>query len=121
MVKQLKQRYNYKGRAYTLSELRKFIRFDGVGNIFGSLCVTTKNGISVKLVFVHNRNKKSECLYLLSTDCSLSATVSMPWSAIPPLYLPDISFWNGYAVTVMTRRPLRELVRMQHKILDTLK
>ena len=72
MVKQLKQRYNYKGRAYTLPELRKFIRFDGAGNIFGSLCVTTKNGIPVKIVFVRNRNKKSECLYLLSTDCSLS-------------------------------------------------
>ena len=72
MVKQLKQRYNYKGRAYTLPELQKFIRFDGAGNIFGSLCVTTKNGIPVKIVFVRNRNKKSECLYLLSTDCCLS-------------------------------------------------
>lgn len=26
----------------------------------------------MKIVFVRNRNKKSECLYLLSTDCSLS-------------------------------------------------
>ena len=74
MVKQLKQRYNYKGRKYTLSELQKFVRFNSVGNIFGSLCVTTKNGIPVKIVFVRNRNKKSECLYLLSTDCSLSDT-----------------------------------------------
>ena len=72
MVKQLKQRYNYKGRAYTLPRLRKFVRFNGARNIFGSLCVTTKNGIPVKIVFVRNRNKKSECLYLLSTDCSLS-------------------------------------------------
>ena len=72
MVKQLKQRYNYKGRKYTLPELQKFVRFDGARNIFGSLCVTTKNGIPVKIVFVRNRNKKSECLYLLSTDCSLS-------------------------------------------------
>ena len=72
MVKQLKQRYNYKGRTYTLPELQKFVRFDGARNIFGSLCVTTKNGILVKIVFVRNRNKKSECLYLLSTDCSLS-------------------------------------------------
>ncbi len=31
MVKQFKQRCNYKGRAYTLPELRKFIRFDGQG------------------------------------------------------------------------------------------
>lgn len=72
MVKQLSQRYNYKGKAYTLPELRKFVTFDGARNIFGSLCVTTKNGIPVKIVFVRNRNKKSECLYLLSTDCSLS-------------------------------------------------
>lgn len=72
MVKQLKQRYNYKGRNYTLPELQKFVCFDGARNIFGSLCVTTKNGIPVKIVFVRNRNKKSECLYLLSTDCSLS-------------------------------------------------
>lgn len=72
MVKQLSQRYNYKGKAYTLPELRKFVTFDGARNIFGSLCVTTRNGIPVKIVFVRNRNKKSECLYLLSTDCSLS-------------------------------------------------
>ena len=72
MVKQLNQRYIYKGMAYTLPELRKFVRFDGGRNIFGSLCVTTKNGIPVKIVFVRNRNKKSEVLYLLSTDCSLS-------------------------------------------------
>ena len=72
MVKQLKQRYNYKGRKYTLPELQKFVCFDGARNIFGSLCATTKNGIPVKIVFVRNRNKKSECLYLLSTDCSLS-------------------------------------------------
>ena len=72
MVKQLNQRYYYKGRMYTLPELQKFVRFDSMRNIFGSLCVTTKNGIPVKIVFVRNRNKKSECLYLLSTDCSLS-------------------------------------------------
>lgn len=72
MVKQLKQRYIYRGKSYTLPELRKFVRFEGARNIFGSLCVTTKKGIPVKIVFVRNRNKKSECLYLLSTDCNLS-------------------------------------------------
>ena len=71
MVKQLKQRYLYKGRAYTLQDLRKFVRFESGKNIFGSLIVTTKTGIPVKIVFVRNRNKKSECLYILSTDCSL--------------------------------------------------
>lgn len=88
MVKQLKQRYTYKGRHYTLSELQKFVRFNNVGNIFGSLCVTTKNGIPVKILFVRNRNKKSECLYLLSTDCSLSDTEIVRiygnrWSIMP--------------------------------------
>lgn len=72
MVKQLKQRYNYQDKAYTLPELRRLVRFDNNKNIFGSIIVTTKTGIPVKIVIVRNRNKKSECLYLLSTDCSLS-------------------------------------------------
>ena len=74
MVKQLKQRYTYKGQKYTLHELKRMVRFEGARNIFGSLVVTTKTGIPVKIVFVRNRNKKSECLYLLSTDVSLSDT-----------------------------------------------
>ena len=72
MVKQLKQRYTYQGRQYKLSELKKFVSFEGARNTFGSLAVTTKNGIPVKIVFVRNRNKKSECLYILSTDLSVS-------------------------------------------------
>ncbi|MBQ9989978.1 MAG: transposase [Lachnospiraceae bacterium] len=72
MVKQLKQRYTYNGKSYKLSELKKFVSFEGGRNIFGSLTVTTKMGIAVKIVFVRNRNKKSECLYILSTDLSLS-------------------------------------------------
>ena len=72
MVKQLKQRYTYNGKQYKLQELKKFVCFDGARNIFGSLIVTTKTGIPVKIVFVRNRNKQSECLYILSTDTSLS-------------------------------------------------
>lgn len=72
LVKQLKQRYTYCDKQYTLPELRGFVRFEGAKNIFGSLVVTTKTGIPVKIVFVRNRNKKSECLYILSTNCSLS-------------------------------------------------
>ena len=64
MVKQLKQRYTYKGKKYTLHELKRMVRFEGARNIFGSLVVTTKTGIPVKIVFIRNRNKKSECLYL---------------------------------------------------------
>lgn len=74
MVKQLKQRYTYQDKCYTLPELRKFVRFESGKNIFGSIVVTTKTGIPVKIVIVRNRNKKSECLYLLSTDCSLNDT-----------------------------------------------
>lgn len=59
MDKQNKPRYRYKG-GYTLLELQKFVIFSGTGNIFGSLCVTNKNGIPVKIVFVNNRNKKSQ-------------------------------------------------------------
>lgn len=72
MVKQLQQRYTYNGRQYTLPGLKKFVDFSSAGNMFGSLVVTTKTGIPVKIVFVRNRNKKSECLYLLSTDTSLN-------------------------------------------------
>ena len=71
MVKQLKQRYTYNDKQYTLPELKKFVSFGGARNIFGSLVVTTKTGIPVKIVFVRNRNKKSECLYILSSDISL--------------------------------------------------
>ena len=59
MVKQLKQTYLYNGKFYTLNRLKKFVKFNnGVSNIFGSLHVKTKNGITVKIVFVRNRNKK---------------------------------------------------------------
>lgn len=71
MVKQLKQRYIYNGKSYTLHELKKFIRFEHRKDIFGSIIVTTKTGVPVKIVIVRNRNKKSECLYILSTNCAL--------------------------------------------------
>ena len=72
MVKQLNQRYFLNGKVYTLNELKKFVDYRRSSDIFGSLCVATKNGIPVKIVFIRNRNKKSECLYILSTDISLS-------------------------------------------------
>lgn len=74
MVKQLKQRYVYHGKLYTLPQLQKFTHIENYKNILGSLFVSTKSGIPVKLVFVRNYNKQSECLYLLSTDCNLSAS-----------------------------------------------
>lgn len=64
MVKQLKQWYNYNGKAYTLPELQKFVRFDGARNIFGSLCVTTKNempGKSYSCVIVIRKSNAFIC------------------------------------------------------------
>ena len=73
MVKQLKQKYIYHGKAYTLPQLQKYMRHENGDTILGSIIVfTKKENIPVKIVFVRNRNKKSECLYLLSTDCSLN-------------------------------------------------
>ncbi|KLU72967.1 MAG: hypothetical protein RHS_1209 [Robinsoniella sp. RHS] len=48
--------------------------FESNKNIFSGIVVTTKTGIPVKIVMVRNRNKKSECLYLINTNCSFSET-----------------------------------------------
>tara|TARA_Y100001933_G_C18943793_1_gene540727 strand:- start:2 stop:1360 length:1359 start_codon:yes stop_codon:yes gene_type:complete len=72
MVKQLKQKYRYNDKYYTMKELKRFVPKRSNSNILGSLIVHTKNGIPVKLVYVVNRNKRSEWLVILSTDLSLS-------------------------------------------------
>lgn len=72
MVKQMKQKYSYQGKKYDLKELRNMLPRCRNGNIIGSMMVSTKNNILVKLVYVRNRNKKQNWLVILSTDCSLS-------------------------------------------------
>jgi len=72
MVKQLKQKYTYKGRSYSLNELRTLIPKNNANNMLGSVIAQTKNGVPVKLVFVKNRNNKKEWLTILSTDLSIS-------------------------------------------------
>lgn len=72
MVKQLKQRYSFKGQKYDLKGLRNMLPKCRNGNIIGSILVSTKSSIPVKLVFVKNINKKRNWLVILSTDCSLS-------------------------------------------------
>lgn len=73
MRKDNKQLYNYQGRLYNLKALSKLVAFNGVGNVFGSITITTKkSNIPVKLVFVRNRNKTGEYIILLTTDCGLS-------------------------------------------------
>jgi hypothetical protein len=74
MVKQMKQRYRYNGQLLKLDELFKLVKptldkKDLLGSIQVSL--NTENQTSVKIVFVRNRNKKSEWLAILSTDTVL--------------------------------------------------
>lgn len=72
MVKQLKQKYTYKGHSCNLKELRILLQKNATGGILGEVIVRIKGNISVKLVFVKNRNNKREWLVILSTDLSLS-------------------------------------------------
>lgn len=71
MVKQLRQHYTYKGGSYKLKELHKQLPKSRSKEILGSVCVETKQGIPVKLVFVQNRNKRRDWLVILSTDIHL--------------------------------------------------
>ena len=74
MLKNNRQMYHYKGKLYNLDALASyFARMGTPGDILGSVTVKTRyKHIPVKIVFVRNRNKKSEYIMILSTDCSLS-------------------------------------------------
>ena len=73
MVKNLKQRYLVNGERVSLSELyRLSTPIQGEKGLLRSIHTTQANGVPVKVVFVRNRNKKSEWLAILSTDCTLS-------------------------------------------------
>ncbi|HOO79409.1 MAG TPA: transposase [Lachnospiraceae bacterium] len=73
MLKDNKQFYFYKGHKCNLKQLGKLVSFSKPGNILYSICVETgKQRIPVKLVFVRNRNKRSEYIVILSTDCGMS-------------------------------------------------
>src|SRR5690625_3254402 len=73
MVKKLKQRYIVDGHRVGLDELYRLATpTDGKKGILRSIHTTQANGISVKVIFVRNRNKKSDWLAILSTDCTLS-------------------------------------------------
>ena len=72
MVKQLKQRYIYNGKRLTLPELyAKAKPSMGKKDILGAIHVTLDNGIPAKILFIRNRNKRSEWLAILSTDTTL--------------------------------------------------
>ena len=74
MLKNNRQMYHFNGGLYNLDSLAAyFARMNAAGDILGSVVVKTKREyIPVKLVFVRNRNNRSEYIIILSTDCSLS-------------------------------------------------
>lgn len=73
IVKNTKQRYIVNGRRLSLKDLYNYaIHVQGKKGILRSIHTTIANGVNVKVVFVQNRNKKSEWLAILSIDCTLS-------------------------------------------------
>ena len=73
MAKNGQQRYWFNGRLCTLGGLMHLVPSWNPRECYGSLKVYTRyQRIPLRVVFVRNRNKRSECIFLLSTDCSLS-------------------------------------------------
>jgi hypothetical protein len=73
MVKETKQRYNVDGKMVSLKQLYCLAQpIHSKKGILRSTRTFMANGTQVKVVFVQNRNKKSEWLAILSTDCTLS-------------------------------------------------
>lgn len=73
MVKATNQRYLVNNKKLSLKELYKVAApVSGKKGIIRSIQTTMANGVQVKVVFIQNRNKKSEWLAILSTDCTLS-------------------------------------------------
>ena len=73
MVKKLKQRYLVDGERVSLDQLYRLATpTDGKKGALRAIHTIQANGIPVKVVFVRNRNKKSDWLAILSTDCTLS-------------------------------------------------
>lgn len=72
MVKDLKQKYTYQNKQYTLKQLRNFMPKNAPADILGTIVVSTKKGIPVRLVFIKNRNDKKQWLTILSTDLTIS-------------------------------------------------
>ncbi len=72
MVKNLNQRYLVNGKRVSLKELYRLAKpITGKKGILRSIHTTQANGVQVKVVFVQNRNKKSDWLAILSTDLTL--------------------------------------------------
>lgn len=75
MVKATNQRYLIGEKRVSLKELYLLATpTSGNKSILRSIHTTMANGVPVKVVFVRNRNKRSEWLAILSTDCTLTET-----------------------------------------------
>ncbi len=73
MVKATNQRYMVDDQRVDLKELYRLATpTSGKKSILRSIHTTMSNGVRVKVVFVRNRNKRSEWLAILSTDCTLT-------------------------------------------------
>lgn len=73
MVKKLNQRYLVDGERVSLEQLYRLATpSDGNNGMLRSIHTMQANDIPVKIAFVRNRNKKSDWLTILSTDCTLS-------------------------------------------------
>src|SRR5699024_11448837 len=73
MVNKLRQRYIVNGEHVSLDQLYRLATpTNGKRTILRSIHTTQASGIPVKIIFVRNRNKKSDWLAILSTDCTLS-------------------------------------------------
>ena len=69
MVKETKQRYNVDGKLVSLKRLYHLAQpIQSKKGILRSIYTVMANGTPVKVIFVRNRNKKSEWLAILSTD-----------------------------------------------------
>ena len=86
MVKELKQRYCFEGSALSLSELYAKIPKNPKAEILGSVRVQTLTGLSLKIVFVQNRNNRRDWLAILTTDILDNAEIiriyGMRWGII---------------------------------------
>ncbi|MFD1032826.1 IS4 family transposase [Metaplanococcus flavidus] len=73
MVKNTNQRYVAGGKEFPLKQLYRLAQpVQGKKGILRSILCVMANGTPVKIVFVQNRNKRSEWLAILSTDQTLT-------------------------------------------------
>ncbi len=73
MVKETKQRYLVNGSLVSLKQLYQSAQpIQSKKGVLRSIHCVMANGTPVKIVFIRNRNKKSEWLAILSTDCTLA-------------------------------------------------